>query len=103
MLTKMTAALMTAGLLLATPASADDVQRYLDALHERGISAGSGDGTLVQIGMQICDLLEAGWTPVGVAKKVYRETDTSISADDAGYIVGVAIGGLCPEYAGMVA
>ena len=83
-------------------AKADDVQRYLDVLHEHGITAGSGDGTLVQAGMQICDLIEAGWSPMAVAMKVYRETDSTISGEDAGYIVGAAIGGLCPEYAGAV-
>lgn len=96
------AALAAAGLALASPARADDVEQYLDALHERGIYAGSGDGTLVQAGMQVCDLIEAGMSPLAVAAKVYRETDASISAEDAGYIVGVAIGGLCPEYAYLV-
>ena len=91
------------GFLGMAIAKADDVQRYLDILHDRGITAVDGDGTLVQVGMEICDLLDAGRTPRSVAAQVYRETDTSISAGDAGYIVGAAIGGLCPEYAGMVA
>lgn len=100
MIAKLVAALVAGGVALAPPAQADDVQSYLDVLHERGITARSGDGTLVQMGMQICDLIAAGNSPVSVAAKVYRETDSTISAGDAGYIVGAAIGGLCPEFSG---
>lgn len=102
MIGRTVSALLIGAALTAAPARADDVQRYLDLLHQRGISAGSGDGTLVQAGMQVCDLIAAGWSPLAVATKVYRETDSTISAGDAGYIVGAAIGGLCPEYADLV-
>jgi len=95
-------ALAAMGIALAPPAMADDVDLYLDVLHERGITADNGDGTLVQVGQEICDLIEAGRSPMSVAAQVYRETDNSISSGDAGFIVGAAIGGLCPEYAGLI-
>jgi len=102
MIGKLMALLAGAAVLTAAPAGADDVQRYLDALHDRGIGASSGDGTLVQAGMYVCDLLDTGMTPMATALKVYRETDTSITHEDAGFIVGAAIAGLCPEFLGSV-
>lgn len=103
MIAKTMTVLVAVGVALAPTAQADDVQRYLDLLHERGITAGNGDGTLVQVGQEICDLIEVGRTPLSVAMQVYRETDSTISAEDAGYIVGAAIGGLCPEYLSLIA
>ena len=50
----------------------------------------------------MCDLLDTGMTPMAVALKVYRDTDTSITHEDAGFIVGAAIAGLCPEFLGSV-
>ena len=102
MIGKVLVALAAVGIALAPPAMADDVERYLEILHERGITASSGDGTLVQVGTDICDLIASGRTPMSVAAQVYRETDDSISAGDAGYIVGAAVGGLCPEYSGLI-
>lgn len=96
------AALMAAGLALAPPARADDVELYLEVLHERGITHNQGDGTLVQVGQQICDQISYGRTPMSVAAELYRETPASISVEDAGYIVGAAIGGLCPEYVRLI-
>lgn len=102
MIGKVLIALAAVGIALAPSAQADDVELYLEVLHDRGITASSGDGTLVRVGMEICDLIAAGFPPMTVAAKVYRETDDSISSGDAGYIVGAAIGGLCPEYARMI-
>ena len=102
MIGKLAALLAGVAVLTAAPAGADDVQGYLDALHERGIGAGSGDGTLVQAGQQVCDMIESGMTPMATAMRVYRDTDASIDAEDAGFIVGAAIGGLCPEYVSLV-
>jgi len=90
------------GFLGMATAKADDVDRYLEILSDRGIYAGDGEGTLVQVGMEICDLVEAGRSPMSVAEQVYYETDSTVSAGDAGYIVGAAIGGLCPEYIGRM-
>jgi len=90
------------GFLGLAIAKADDVEKYLEILRDRGIWATTGDGTLVRAGLEVCDLIELGRTPQSVAAQVYRETDASISAGDAGYIVGAAIGGLCPEYAGLI-
>lgn len=99
----LTAAAMAAGsLFLAAPAGADDVQGYLDALHSQGIGANSGDGTLVQAGMHVCNLIESGMTPMATAMEVYRQTDASIGYEDSGFIVGAAIRGLCPEYMSLV-
>ena len=103
MIAKALAVLMVGGVITAPPAGADDVQGYLDALHRRGITASDGDGTLVQVGQEICELIALGRTPLSVAMQVYGETPASISAGDAGYMVGAAIGGLCPEYAGRLA
>ncbi len=94
--------LFAGAVALAPSAQADDVQGYLDALHERGIVNYSGDGTLVQAGMYICDQIATGRTPMSVAMEVYRDTDVSIDHEDAGFIVGAAIGGLCPEFAHLV-
>ena len=102
MIGKILVALAAMGIALAPPAMADDVVGYLEMLHERGITADNGDGTLVQVGQEVCDLIEAGRSPMSVAAQVYRETDNSISSGDAGFIVGAAIGGLCPEYAGLI-
>ena len=89
--------------MLAAPvAQADDVEFFLDKLHQRGIYASGGDSTLLRAGLEVCDQLESGRTPLQVAAFVYRNTDHSISSGDAGYIVGAAIGGLCPEYKGLV-
>lgn len=96
------AAVVVGGVVLAPPAGADDVQGYLDALHSRGIGANSGDGGLVRAGQQVCDMIESGMTPMATAMHVYRQTDTTIDHEDAGFIVGAAIGGLCPEHAWMV-
>ena len=102
MIGKALVALAAVGIALAPPAMADDVNMYLEILHERGITADNGDGTLVAVGQEICDLIESGRSPMSVAAQVYRETDNSISSGDAGYIVGAAIGGLCSEYAGLI-
>ena len=96
------AAVVVGGVVLAPPAGADDVQGYLDALHSRGIGANSGDGGLVRAGMQVCDMIGSGMTPMATAMQVYRDTDASIDAEDAGFIVGAAIAGLCPEYVSLV-
>lgn len=98
MIGKLAALTVGVAILTAAPAQADDVQGYLDALHERGISASSGDGALVAAGMYVCNLLDAGMAPLAVAMKVYRETDVTIDHGDAGFIVGTAIAGLCPEH-----
>lgn len=90
------------GFLGMAIARADDVQGYLDVLHEMGFYHQDGDGTLVRIGMDICERIEDGWAPMAVAREVYRYTPAEISPSDAGYIVGAAIGGLCPEYAGLI-
>ncbi len=79
-----------------------DVQSYLDALHSEGFYHEDGDGMLVSIGMDICEYLGDGWPPMAVAREVYRNTPAEIDPGDAGYIVGAAIGGLCPQYAGMI-
>lgn len=91
----MFAVLIALGVALGTPARADDVQNYLDALHSRGITAGHGDGTLVTAGEAICDYISQGHTPLEAAQQVYQKTDASINANDAGFIVGAAIANLC--------
>jgi hypothetical protein len=83
-------------------ARADSVQNYLDALHSRGISAGHGDGTLVAAGQEVCDYIADGYTPMKVAEKVYYATDSTIGAEDAGFIVGAAIANLCPVYLDLI-
>lgn len=98
------AAVVVAGSLgLAAPAHADDVQGFIDALHSRGIAAGHGDGTLVAAGQIVCNYIGEGHTPMQAAQEVYVQTDSSIDAEDAGYIVGSAIRYLCPEYLGRIA
>ena len=89
---------MAAGVAAAPVAHADDVQLYLDLLHDRGISAGSGDGTLVRAGLEICDRLDAGRSAMSIAREIYAKTDVSITSEDAGAIVGAAVRGLCPEH-----
>lgn len=87
-----------AAIWVAPEAKADDVQTYLEVLEERGIYAKSGEGTLVMAGQMVCNGIENGYTPMQMAEKVYYATDSSITAGDAGYIVGAAVAGLCPEY-----
>lgn len=89
---------VAAALVTAPQARGDDVQLYLDLLHSRGIWAARGDGTLVRAGLEICDRLDVGRTPMSVAREVYAKTDESITSEDAGFIVGAAIRGLCPEH-----
>ena len=96
---KAIAAVLGAVALTAAPtAHADDVQSYLETLRERGIYAKSGDGMLVAAGQMVCNAIEGGMTPYQAAKRVYAATNSSITAGDAGYIVGAAVVGLCPEY-----
>ena len=88
-----------AATILAAPAHADDVAGYLDALHSRGIYSHDGDnGDLVVYGEALCEGLAAGYTPLQEAAIVYRNSDTTIDAEDAGFIVGAAIANLCPEF-----
>lgn len=90
-------ALVVSGTVWASPAQADDVQGFLNALHSRGITAGHGDGTLVTAGQLVCEYLDEGYTPMQAAREVYINTNASIGAEDAGFIVGSAIRYLCPE------
>jgi len=100
---KLVAALMGAAALFAAPvANADDVGFYLDKLHQRGIYGSDGDRSLLRAGLEVCNQLDNGKTPMQVASMVYAYTDESIDSGDAGYIVGAAIGGLCPEYSSLV-
>ena len=79
-----------------------DVQGYLDTLHGHGFYHDDGDGRLVALGMDICDAVGEGWSPLSVAREVYQSTPAEIDSGDAGYIVGAAIGGLCPQYGSRI-
>ena len=92
------AVLGAVALTAAPTAHADDVQSYLETLRDRGIYAKSGDGMLVAAGQMVCNAIEGGLTPYQAAGRVYTATDVSVTAGDAGYIVGAAVAGLCPEY-----
>ena len=94
---------LTATALAAAPvAQADDVEMFIDILRDRGIYSKNGEGSLVSAGQEVCNGIEMGYTPMEMAEYIYENTDNSITAGDAGYIVGAAIAGLCREYAYMV-
>lgn len=95
-------AVAATALAAAPEAKADDVQAFIEILRERGISARSGDGSLVAAGQFVCTGIGEGYTPMDMAQFVYENTDNSITMEDAGFIVGAAVGGLCPEYSYLI-
>lgn len=89
---------IAAAVLHAPPAHADS-SSFLDSIHELGwYNRVSGDVGLLNQGYAVCAAMDDGANGVQVARAIYANTDLSVSIDDAGEFVIVAVENLCPYH-----
>ena len=93
------AALLCAGALSsAPPASADPTDdSFLGALADYGINI-NNPATAISMARAVCAGFDNNQNSNVVAMKVMK--DTTLSAKQAGYFVGVSISAYCPQYKG---
>ncbi|WP_242657532.1 DUF732 domain-containing protein [Mycobacterium intracellulare] len=84
--------------LLAAPASADKTDRaFLAALQQHGI-AFTDDDAAIATAHSVCDGLDQGQTRSSLALSLVK--NTSLSAHEAGYFLGVSVASYCPQHNG---
>ncbi|UDL15992.1 membrane protein [Microbacterium phage Pumpernickel] len=83
----------------AAPEASSDEQAYLDFLRQEAYFKNIDDGTLLTAGYAICDAIGAGETIDGL---FYTADQNGIPGYEAGYLIGSAVAGLCPEYTSVV-
>jgi hypothetical protein len=87
--------LSAAAPLSAAPASADQTDdAFIAALASQGIPIDSN--TAIQMGRNMCALLDQGTTRPLLAMKIMN--DTNLSARQAGFFLGASTSAYCPQY-----
>jgi hypothetical protein len=103
--TAFTAAVIAAGIALASPASADPVNpnadAFLNAINRANIPyAGNNADLTAQLGERVCPMLvEPGKSFAQVASTV---ADNGISPGMASFFTGIAISMYCPQMMGSI-
>ncbi|KKC05859.1 DUF732 domain-containing protein [Mycobacterium nebraskense] len=94
------ALLCLAALFSAAPASADPSDdAFLGALSANGIAM-NGPGAAIGMAHSVCAGLDRNERSSVLAMKVMK--DTSLSARQAGFFVGLSVSAYCPQYKGQV-
>jgi hypothetical protein len=87
--------LSAAAPLSAAPASADQTDdAFIAALASQGIPI--DNNTAIQMGRNMCALLDQGTTRPLLVMKMIK--DTNLSARQAGFFVGASTSAYCPQY-----
>lgn len=87
-----------AAVLTAAPASADPTDdSFLGALADYGINV-NDPGTAIAMAHTVCSGFDQNQNSNIVAMKVMK--DTSLTAKQSGYFVGLSISAYCPQYKG---
>ncbi len=90
--------LTAAAVLSAAPASADSVDdAFVAALANHGITV-ADRGSAIAMAHNICGGLDKGQASSVMAMRLVRET--SLTAKQAGYFVGLSVSAYCPQYKG---
>ena len=92
------ALLSAVALMGAAPAAADD-ESYLDTLEIVGVPV-DDPAAAIAMGRNACALLDQGVDVATVASRLM--TDNALSADQAGFTVGVAVAAYCDQHRGLV-
>lgn len=88
--------LAAAGLVFA-PVVHADAQSFIASLRAHGWTADGGDYHLLRNGNMVCSMLsEPGVNGLDVAASFYRNTDSSVSYNDAAEFVLLSVQHLCP-------
>ena len=88
--------LSAAAPLFAAPASADQTDdAFIAALVSQGIPVPDSD-TAVQMGRNMCALLDQGTTRPLLVMKLMK--DANLSARQAGFFLGLSASAYCPQY-----
>jgi hypothetical protein len=99
------------GIAVAAPAHADGVStdtafavtvaasQFTADVTNAGFYNQGGAGAQLMVGIDICNELDAGWTPAAAAHDVYVRSD--LSAYGSGQFVGIAVRDLCPWHFGQ--
>ena len=85
------------GCLSAPPASADSGD-FLNRVQDLGWYDDRGDAYLLDNGWSVCRAMSRGYSGTQVAWDIYRNTDSSVDANDAAEFVIIAVEELCPQY-----
>ena len=81
------------------PAHADtSIDNYISYLDEQGIGFHGSNARMIQAGLDICDSISSGHSPVSLAKGIYLESDDVSSMKTSITIVVASVMMLCPEY-----
>jgi hypothetical protein len=92
--------LLSAALVSAAPASADETDdAFIAALENNGININE-DNTAITMGHNVCAALDNGRDESLLVLDVIH--DTHLSARQAGYFVGVSVAAYCPQYKGTL-
>jgi|SRR6516225_9835261 hypothetical protein len=93
--------LSAAAALSAAPASADQTDdAFVAALVGQGIPIPDNDAA-IQMGRNMCALLDQGATRPVLALKLMN--DANLSARQAGFFLGVSTSAYCPQYTSVTA
>jgi Protein of unknown function (DUF732) len=88
--------LSAAAPLFAAPASADQTDdAFIAALVSQGVPVPDNNAA-VQMGRNMCALLDQGTTRPLLAMKLMK--DANLSARQAGFFLGLAASAYCPQY-----
>ncbi|OBA88932.1 hypothetical protein A5662_02360 [Mycobacteriaceae bacterium 1482268.1] len=93
--------MVTAGVVSAAPAQADDDSAFLDALNRAGIAYADNNPDLTaQLGERVCPMMvEPGKNFAEVATDV---ADNGINPGLASFFTGIAIQMYCPQMMGSI-
>lgn len=94
------ACLLSAAVLSAAPASADQTDDvFVGALAKNGIVM-PDPGTAISKGHAVCAGLDKGQDSSFLVMRLMKETN--LSAKQAGFFVGVSVASYCPQYKGTL-
>lgn len=94
---------VTAAVFGSAPAHADAaINNYINYLHDQGIGFNGSDARMIEAGLDICDAISAGRSPISLAKRIYLESDGVSSTETSVTIVVASVLMLCPEYTPML-
>ena len=91
---------ITAMVGLAAPAQADSASAdaaFLAALSGAGLSHRSSDQGAISAGHSVCQLMDAGLTPMDTVTAV-QTTNPGFTLQDAGRFAAIAASNFCPEH-----
>ena len=92
------AVMLSAAVLGAAPASADNMDDAFVAALEKGGIAIPDRVNAISVGHSVCTAFDKGEPSTALAMRIVK--DTELSPKQAGYFVGVSAAAYCPQYKG---